>query len=215
MTKFIIKLFFFFYLSYIPLPNNEKVYRIWCPVQDLAFTVNHFVQNCCSCINYYLVSYHVFNWKRFRVPAMTLRLWLMINILMIVSWRNQLWTDHLLKPVMTMMLQLMNIVRKLRSLPPIFLISFSFCVLMDPNFCIYIQQHLPWILSLNSKLWLTSAPRLGLIRRPKHDLLKELRRAIKLCEHALVPSDPTVTSLGTYQQVGFLCPDYSNYLLVG
>ncbi|MBA0848864.1 hypothetical protein Goshw_008107 [Gossypium schwendimanii] len=46
----------------------------------------------------------------------------------------------------------------------------------------------------------------GLIRGPKHGLLKELRRAIKLCEHALVPSDPTVTSLGTYQQVGFLCP---------
>ncbi|MFQ6621769.1 hypothetical protein Gotur_002836 [Gossypium turneri] len=57
------------------------------------------------------------------------------------------------------------------------------------------------------------APRLGLIRGPKHGLLKELCRAIKLCEHALVPSDPTVTSLGTYQQVGFLCPDYSNYLL--
>ncbi|KAL4295477.1 hypothetical protein GQ457_12G030950 [Hibiscus cannabinus] len=40
----------------------------------------------------------------------------------------------------------------------------------------------------------------GLIRQPKHGHLKELHRAIKLCEHALVSSDPTVTSLGTYHQ---------------
>ncbi|XWS25831.1 hypothetical protein CRYUN_Cryun27aG0100900 [Craigia yunnanensis] len=40
----------------------------------------------------------------------------------------------------------------------------------------------------------------GLIRQPKYGHLKELHRAIKLCEHALVSSDPTVTSLGTYQQ---------------
>ncbi|MBA0775191.1 hypothetical protein Gotri_010351 [Gossypium trilobum] len=40
----------------------------------------------------------------------------------------------------------------------------------------------------------------GLIRQPKYDHLKELHRAIKLCEHALVSSDPTVTSLGTYHQ---------------
>ncbi|KAE8659879.1 Beta-galactosidase 5 [Hibiscus syriacus] len=33
--------------------------------------------------------------------------------------------------------------------------------------------------------------------------LKELHKAIKLCEHALVSSDPTVTSLGTYHQVTF------------
>ncbi|XVE56106.1 hypothetical protein DITRI_Ditri03aG0210700 [Diplodiscus trichospermus] len=40
----------------------------------------------------------------------------------------------------------------------------------------------------------------GLIRQPKYGHLKELHRAIKLCEHALVSSDPTVTSLGIYQQ---------------
>ncbi|XP_021667108.2 beta-galactosidase 5 isoform X2 [Hevea brasiliensis] len=40
----------------------------------------------------------------------------------------------------------------------------------------------------------------GLIREPKYGHLKELHRAIKLCEHALVSSDPRVTSLGTYQQ---------------
>ncbi|KAJ7966808.1 Beta-galactosidase [Quillaja saponaria] len=40
----------------------------------------------------------------------------------------------------------------------------------------------------------------GLIRQPKYGHLKELHRAIKLCEHALVSADPTVTSLGTYQQ---------------
>lgn len=41
----------------------------------------------------------------------------------------------------------------------------------------------------------------GLIRQPKYGHLKELHRAIKQCEHALISSDPTVTSLGTYQQV--------------
>ncbi|KAL6212866.1 hypothetical protein ACLB2K_018081 [Fragaria x ananassa] len=40
----------------------------------------------------------------------------------------------------------------------------------------------------------------GLIREPKYSHLKKLHRAIKLSEHALVSSDPTVTSLGTYQQ---------------
>ncbi|KAK9947015.1 hypothetical protein M0R45_012452 [Rubus argutus] len=40
----------------------------------------------------------------------------------------------------------------------------------------------------------------GLIREPKYSHLKELHRAVKLCEHALVSSDPTVTSLATYQQ---------------
>ncbi|XP_059459561.1 beta-galactosidase 5-like [Corylus avellana] len=40
----------------------------------------------------------------------------------------------------------------------------------------------------------------GLIRQPKYGHLKELHRAIKLCEHSLVSSDPVVTSLGAYQQ---------------
>ncbi|KAJ8762126.1 hypothetical protein K2173_007276 [Erythroxylum novogranatense] len=40
----------------------------------------------------------------------------------------------------------------------------------------------------------------GLVREPKYSHLRELHRAIKLSEHALISSDPTVTSLGTYQQ---------------
>lgn len=44
----------------------------------------------------------------------------------------------------------------------------------------------------------------GLIREPKYSHLKELHRAIKLCEAALVSADPTVTSLGTYHQVRLL-----------
>lgn len=40
----------------------------------------------------------------------------------------------------------------------------------------------------------------GLIRQPKYGHLKELHQAIKQCEPALLSSDPTVTSLGTYQE---------------
>ncbi|XP_020248092.1 beta-galactosidase 5-like isoform X2 [Asparagus officinalis] len=40
----------------------------------------------------------------------------------------------------------------------------------------------------------------GLVREPKYGHLKELHRAIKLCEKALVSADPTFTSLGRYQQ---------------
>ncbi|XP_038716273.1 beta-galactosidase 5-like [Tripterygium wilfordii] len=40
----------------------------------------------------------------------------------------------------------------------------------------------------------------GLIRQPKYGHLKGLHKAIKMCERALVSSDPTVTSFGTYQQ---------------
>ncbi|KAL0282594.1 UNVERIFIED_CONTAM: Beta-galactosidase 3 [Sesamum angustifolium] len=40
----------------------------------------------------------------------------------------------------------------------------------------------------------------GLIRQPKYGHLKELHRAVKLCEKALVSSDPVVTSLGSLQQ---------------
>ncbi|XP_031269012.1 beta-galactosidase 5 [Pistacia vera] len=46
----------------------------------------------------------------------------------------------------------------------------------------------------------------GLIRQPKYGHLKELHKAIKLCEHALVSSDPTVTSLGTYHQAYVFSP---------
>ncbi|NP_001265904.1 beta-galactosidase 5-like precursor [Cicer arietinum] len=40
----------------------------------------------------------------------------------------------------------------------------------------------------------------GLLREPKYGHLKDLHKAIKQCEHALVSSDPTVTSLGAYEQ---------------
>ncbi|XP_042502283.1 beta-galactosidase 3-like [Macadamia integrifolia] len=40
----------------------------------------------------------------------------------------------------------------------------------------------------------------GLVRQPKYGHLKELHKAIKLCERALVSADPIVTSLGSYQQ---------------
>ncbi|KAF7127826.1 hypothetical protein RHSIM_Rhsim11G0181100 [Rhododendron simsii] len=40
----------------------------------------------------------------------------------------------------------------------------------------------------------------GLIRQPKYGHLKELHRAIKLCERALVSAEPTVTMLGNYEQ---------------
>ncbi|KAK6939418.1 D-galactoside/L-rhamnose binding SUEL lectin domain [Dillenia turbinata] len=40
----------------------------------------------------------------------------------------------------------------------------------------------------------------GLIREPKYSHLKELHKAIKQCQPALVSADPTVTSLGRYQQ---------------
>ncbi|TKY75193.1 Beta-galactosidase 3 [Spatholobus suberectus] len=40
----------------------------------------------------------------------------------------------------------------------------------------------------------------GLIRQPKYSHLRELHKAIKRCEHALVSSDPTVASLGALQQ---------------
>lgn len=40
----------------------------------------------------------------------------------------------------------------------------------------------------------------GLLRQPKWGHLKDLHRAIKLCEPALISGDPTVTSLGNYEE---------------
>ncbi|XVF01053.1 hypothetical protein REPUB_Repub04eG0054500 [Reevesia pubescens] len=40
----------------------------------------------------------------------------------------------------------------------------------------------------------------GLIRQPKHDHLKELHKAIKLCETALLTADPNVIALESYEQ---------------
>ncbi|CAN1314602.1 Beta-galactosidase 5 [Linum perenne] len=50
----------------------------------------------------------------------------------------------------------------------------------------------------------------GLTREPKYSHLKELHKAIKLCEAAVVSSDPTVTPLGTYQQ-GHCAAFLTNY----
>ncbi|GMH25176.1 hypothetical protein Nepgr_027019 [Nepenthes gracilis] len=47
----------------------------------------------------------------------------------------------------------------------------------------------------------------GLIRQPKYGHLKELHRAIKLCEQALVSADPTVTSMGPFQQAHVFYPE--------
>ena len=42
---------------------------------------------------------------------------------------------------------------------------------------------------------------IGLIRQPKYGHLKELHKAIKLCELALLSADPAETTLGTYAKV--------------
>ncbi|GAB2279505.1 Beta-galactosidase 3 [Dionaea muscipula] len=47
----------------------------------------------------------------------------------------------------------------------------------------------------------------GLIRQPKFGHLKELHKAIKLCEQALVSSDPSVQSLGLLQQAHVFYPE--------
>lgn len=49
-----------------------------------------------------------------------------------------------------------------------------------------------------------SIPVLGLPRDPKWGHLRDLHRAIKLAESALVSSDPTVTKLGNNQEVRFI-----------
>ncbi|KAG6509666.1 hypothetical protein ZIOFF_027666 [Zingiber officinale] len=46
----------------------------------------------------------------------------------------------------------------------------------------------------------------GLVREPKYGHLKELHRAIKLCEQALISADPTVTSLGSLQEAHVFSP---------
>ncbi|KAK7859240.1 beta-galactosidase 1 [Quercus suber] len=48
----------------------------------------------------------------------------------------------------------------------------------------------------------------GLLRQPKWGHLKDLHRAIKLSEPALVSGDPTVTSLGNYQEVKWISVYY-------
>lgn len=43
----------------------------------------------------------------------------------------------------------------------------------------------------------------GLLRQPKWGHLRDLHKAIKMCEPALVATDPVVTSIGRAQQVNF------------
>lgn len=117
-----------------------------------------------------------------------------------------------LQPVMTTMLHLMNMVRKKKK-------THLFCVWCHWTLDVFsISTTLActklWDLDSWSKnyrghdyvsgiynLHLTTTPYTGLMRQPKYGHLKQLHEAIKLCEYALVSSDPTVTSLGTYQQV--------------
>ncbi|GKC45576.1 beta-galactosidase 3-like protein [Tanacetum coccineum] len=44
----------------------------------------------------------------------------------------------------------------------------------------------------------------GLLRKPKYDHLKELHKAIKSSERAILLADPTFVSLGTYEQGYFI-----------
>ena len=53
----------------------------------------------------------------------------------------------------------------------------------------------------------------GLLRQPKWGHLKDLHRAIKLSEPALVSGDPTVTSLGNYQEVKWISVYYESVLI--
>ncbi|GJZ24206.1 glycoside hydrolase, family 35 [Tanacetum coccineum] len=41
---------------------------------------------------------------------------------------------------------------------------------------------------------------IGLLRQPKYDHLKELHKAIKSSERAILSADPAFVSLGTYEQ---------------
>ncbi|KAH9656926.1 Beta-galactosidase 3 [Citrus sinensis] len=48
----------------------------------------------------------------------------------------------------------------------------------------------------------------GLIREPKYGHLKELHKAIKLCENALLTANSTVTSLGNYEECAAFLSNY-------
>lgn len=60
-----------------------------------------------------------------------------------------------------------------------------------------------WTLLLFSKLNDCSSFCLGLLRQPKWGHLKDLHRAIKLCEPALVSGAPNKIPLGNYQEVRY------------
>ncbi|RZB84034.1 hypothetical protein D0Y65_032463 [Glycine soja] len=54
----------------------------------------------------------------------------------------------------------------------------------------------------------------GIIRQPKWGHLKEVHKAIKLCEEALIATDPTITSLGPNLESGILTPLTIVYRLI-
>ena len=56
----------------------------------------------------------------------------------------------------------------------------------------------------NANVSVCSLLHIGLIRQPKYGHLKQLHKAIKLCEPALISADPIVTQLGDRQQVSTL-----------
>lgn len=64
------------------------------------------------------------------------------------------------------------------------------------------------MLTLVSLIWFP-----GLARCPKWGHLKELHRSIKLCEHALVNSEPKVLSLGPLQEVKYLDINNNPFLI--
>lgn len=49
--------------------------------------------------------------------------------------------------------------------------------------------------------WICHVYIIGLIRQPKYGHLKDLHNAVKRCEKALLNADPTIKSLGSYEQV--------------
>lgn len=57
------------------------------------------------------------------------------------------------------------------------------------------------LVSFQSNECLPLAYIIGLIREPKYGHLKELHKVIKLCEKAILNADPTITSLGSYEEV--------------
>ena len=65
----------------------------------------------------------------------------------------------------------------------------------------FISIYLSFIHPFLSLFILYSASWAGIVREPKYGHLKELHRAIKMCEPALISSKPSVQSLGNYQQV--------------
>nr|CAB3496981.1 unnamed protein product [Digitaria exilis] len=79
-------------------------------------------------------------------------------------------------------------------------------VLLSITTCIMEEQILDALLGVPSSqqamiMTLQLMNMVRLVREPKHSHLKELHRAVKLCEQALVSVDPAITTLGTMQEV--------------